>query len=361
MIRKTRRVLGFTLIELLVVIAIIAILIGLLLPAVQKVREAANRMSCQNNLHQIVVASMNYESAYGSLPPGVIVSPNSQGNSWTFGQPYAGPYTGCLVFLLPFIERQNEYNAIYALPGLPGPKGKPPLGGRDYFSPQSYCGAWAYWTPPFDYSSGVPSTFINGTGYPHIADARIKTFECPSDNLYQTIATYPSGGPIDAYWVDSGSIWIDFVADYPNFGHEMGRSNYIGCAGYLGDGANGSGIAGAQKYKGIYIRNVPTKIADITDGTSNTIAFGETMANGGYGGTRDFAVTWFGAGSFPTAWGLTGTPTWYKFGSKHIGIVQFAFADGSVRPISTAANYNMYIAASGMADTSVVDFSQLGQ
>ncbi len=315
----TRR--GFTLIELLVVIAIIAVLIGLLVPAVQKVRDAAAKIQCGNNLHQLGVAAHNYQATLGTLPPGNLGSyPKLDDTSWPQSQ-----MVGCLAFLLPYVEQDNVYQQM--LSGVV----------TDYLSTQksqASTGSTAY--QPWYRMASVWAAAQN----------TVKTYKCPSaTNLPPLAGQFIN---MDTILLMSPSTLYGIYYGGVNF---LGTTNYVGVAGWLGL----SGIAAGQPV-GVFVDRVQTSVPQITaaDGTSQTMLFGEVLGDNATG-TQNFNFSWMGCGSLPTAWGLDQNAGWYRFGSKHTAVVQFVYADGSVRgaykaQAGSGAGYNNFVYASGWQD-----------
>ena len=337
---------GFTLIELLVVIAIIAVLVGLLVPAVQKVREAANRMSCTNNLKQIALSSHNYESTIGFLPPGQLGASPRVGSTGFFD----AQLFGSVVFLLPYMEEENLFKRLSITTSL------------DAKGP-------GWWTVNPDWS---------------LAYTKIKKFWCPSDEV--TSASQTTTGPGFGLMPDpmvpgTNAATIGYFGARPDL--DLGKCNYIGVAGALGDGvhtaspSDGPGVS-LQKYVGIYTNRSKNKTSTITDGTSNTLAFGEILGGASNAGAkRDFIIPWIGAGSLGTTFGIApgggaGATNggWNYFSSRHSGITNFAFGDGSIRslrpgasgvrnPTTVGSDWYILQAMSGMMDGEVYDSARL--
>jgi prepilin-type N-terminal cleavage/methylation domain-containing protein len=326
---------GFTLIELLVVIAIIAILIGLLLPAVQKVREAAARSACQNNLKQLGLAAHNYASANNVLPPGYLGTYPDTGAATDFSKPATVDgyqWVGVLAFLLPYLEQDNVFKQMTA--GVPS----------DYLSVTSLSPPW--WTQG--------STFT-------AANNRIKTFLCPSDDPYtNTGATLAA---LHTFRVDPNMYDIDAGGFDASAVPNLGRTNYVGVSGYVG-WINAPGTA--DKYRGVFGNRSAISLSVLTaaDGTSNTLFFGEWLADLETG-PRNYAGTWIGCGGLPTTLGTAPFPDFPLgvFSSKHTGVIQFCFGDGSVRAVRKGLDQGStgwlnYIYSSGYADGQTIDFSQ---
>jgi prepilin-type N-terminal cleavage/methylation domain-containing protein/prepilin-type processing-associated H-X9-DG protein len=302
-----RRRLAFTLIELLVVIAIIAVLIGLLLPAVQKVREAAQRTQCLNNLKQIGLALHNYHDANGSFPSGHKVTTTDPTNDGV-----ALFYANWAVLILPFIEQQNLYQQ-------------------------------------FD-----PTVTIFNAKNKLVRETYVSTYTCPADITANQILT-PESAP------GSGGGGVAFMTgSYRGMGG-VSATGFDQWAGYpsevLVNFRTRAGLRGMfhTDWPGGPIG--PEKMSSIPDGTSNTLFVGERTTR-----THNTRGT-FWANSF-NLYSLSGAYNQsasllndydacgnvasdiaqckYGWGSFHTGLINFVFGDGSVRPIKTSIDMQVF-------------------
>ncbi|HQR09238.1 MAG TPA: DUF1559 domain-containing protein [Gemmatales bacterium] len=318
MIRQTPSRSAFTLIELLVVIAIIALLMAMLLPAIQKVREAANKMLCASNLRQIAIACHNYHTDYNRLPPGHIGEDPK--NYWDYNL-WQG--VGVLAIILPYVEQDNLFKGITLEWDLN-------RGG----------------TPWWLVSTVGPNGYTNY----QLAQASIKGYKCPSDQV-DSITDY---GVYRSFNMEWASISDEHpLAPRRNQDDVLGRSSYAAVAGIYGpqgqwDFGPGSFTRYFDTYSGIMLNRSKVTLGQLAvqDGTSNTLFFGEGLGCTSVP-TRNTGWSWMGVGQIGTIFGLgrgnidgfsdpLGS-TQYQFSSFHVASVNFVFADGSARGVRYGA------------------------
>jgi len=329
---------AFTLIELLVVIAIIAILIGLLLPAVQKVREAAAKSQCQNHLKQLGLAVHGYHDTSGFLPP-VRITGNDGWATW-------------LVLILPYIEQDGVYRL---------------------------------WDTKLKYASQTQAA----------RQAQIKTFLCPArrspgelstvEGFNHLTATVPPWTTTSAqYRFSAPNMPAGSLTDYAGCVGDFRGTNNVLTGAWFNNTSNGALIIGdvaTTPAQGAATNNTPiptfqssVKLTSITDGTSNTFMIGEKhvpqgalgRALAGDGPAFSGAWTSFSGRIAVIEYPLAEVPTDFtpstsgdgfyarKFGSWHSVVCQFAFADCSVRALRTTLDTTTLRALSGRADNTVI-------
>ena len=346
---------AFTLIELLVVIAIIAILIALLVPAVQKVREAAARTQCINNMKQIGAASHNYHSAYKKFPAGMDSN-----------------HVGVLVYLLPYMDQTTFYEAFSFDPGFT----------RNWYNnpanvpPQT--GVATVPRPPARYGAeGAITTFVCPMGQPpHLCTTALLV--APQGQINTANLEEPfDGSPSYIGRSNLGNSPGFRFADLPG-ALLVGRTHYMAMAGYpIFDAATGSttGAASDGQFRGVFRYMRRNSLSDILDGASNTIAFVEySKAFVDFGPTSPLtgptAGAW-GNGMMYSYWApdsgqdsaSTATAScpslpnsfcskgvWFRASGSHPGIFNVAFADGSVHSLRTTIDFTTYVIMCGMSD-----------
>ena len=313
---------AFTLIELLVVIAIIAILVGLLLPAVQKVREAAARSSCQNNLKQMGIALHNFAGVYNGQFPAALIHSGRYNNP--NNKPYSGPevnYKGQspytvynhsgFVALLPYIEQ--------------GP----------LFQQYSYQFRASASSP-----YGIPVAPQSASN-DFVAAQYVKIYVCPADVSPPPVETHNPGNTGYFYEMVSAS-----------------RSSYLFSTGAYTD-YNADWTATGIYARGAFGNNGATNLNSLTDGSSNTLAIGESLQKW-HNGSTIFGPYW-GTGTHTAVHGRgyysTFTPNYpygtcapntgssrkctyaWGFSSNHPGTTNFVFCDGSVKGVRDTVNF----------------------
>ncbi len=333
---------GFTLVELLVVIAIIGVLVALLLPAVQSAREAARRISCTNNIKNLGLAVLNYESARGTIPPnggwrqsGGEVGETANGVSW-------------IVQILPYLEQQAIFDQFEALGAFEGPPG----------AANSGRGGTVRVIPGGIYSVADADLTLLQVTPPVLSCPSDASTPEPFDRMYQW-----KGVPVGAtnYKGTLGDTWL---AQDPlfNFTLESGNFNVYPSANYTeGDGVNrplnfpnDRDCHRKLHCRGLFHRNTyasPILLRSVTDGTSNTIMIGEVLPE------YDSHTVWaYGNGSWSscniTINHLVGqepsealADEWWQtqsFRSYHPGIALFCFVDASVSAISESVDHETY-------------------
>lgn len=276
MFRGAQRRSAFTLIELLVVIAIIAVLVGLLLPAVQKVREAAARTKCMNNLHQIGLGLHNYHSTFATFPPGWVRR----------GTPVTDPSWSWSAFLLPYLEQQNAYNVL----GV---------------------------------SSQTLQQAFNTPASLTVLQQPIQSYMCPSDTVFPLNTNRPFIKPLPT----STSIAI---SNYPGNGGNDGdtglfQENTTIRIADITDGTSNVLAVGERKSKDGAFAALWAGISQVADETA-----------GGQGSARGY--TYYRMPDGVTNTGVTWPDL--AFSSNHTGGANFCLCDGSVRFIAEGINWS---------------------